>query len=201
MSTAPNGTAPPPARIGAWTPGLDDRPTLRTVYATMPGDPQAAIPWYVRLLENPASPVALPGAIDLFGHDCVHITLGRGMLPQDEAFVIGVTMGATGRLSGWQHRLYATAARRLYRGPYRLGPADLLVFDLGVAFAKLHRLPPLQSLPWHELLDRPLGEIRAAAGISRAGLLDAYARERRLLPGTEAARRLPTAAPQPRAAG
>jgi hypothetical protein len=81
-----------------WDPGLDnDGLTLCSVYDGMPKDGADAVPWYVRLLENPRSPVALPGAIDLFGHDCLHIVLGRGLLAQDEAFVIGYTMGSAPR--------------------------------------------------------------------------------------------------------
>jgi hypothetical protein len=180
---------------GTWTPPFDDSVTLGDAYDGMPGDPDAAIPWYVRLLENPASPVALPGAIDLFGHDCLHITLGRGMLPQDEAFVLGVAMGASGKLAGWQRRLYAYAAEHLYRGPYRLSRTDRLVFEMGVDFAERHQLTPLHTVAWRDLLHRPLGQVRAAAGIARRALLDAFDRERRLLPHTAAARRLPTPAP------
>jgi hypothetical protein len=170
---------------------LDDRATLGEVYAGMPGDPDLAIPWYVRLLENPASRVALPGAIDLFGHDCIHITLGRGMLPQDEAFVIGVTMGASGRLRPWQYRLYTYASRRVYRGPYRLSRADVRVFDLGLDFARRHRLPALHRVGWRDLLDRPLGQVRATVGLDRDALYDAYERARRIHPDSRAASRLP----------
>jgi len=183
MSTGP--------AIGTWTPGLDDEATLREVYDGMPGSPDTAIPWYVRMLENPGSRVALPGAIDLFGHDCIHIALGRGMLPQDEAFVIGVTMSASGELAGWQRWLYAFAARHLYRDPYRLRRTDRLVFDLGVDFAARHRISPLHHVAWRDVLAHPLGEIRAAVGVSRQALLEAFDRERRLLPHTQAARRLP----------
>lgn len=35
------------------------------------------IPWIVRLLENPQSPLALSGKISLFDHDCLHILLNR----------------------------------------------------------------------------------------------------------------------------
>ena len=179
--------------IGTWTPGLDDGDTLGDVYDGMPGDPDLAIPWYVRLLENPSSRVALPGAIDLFGHDCIHITLGRGMLPQDEAFVLGVTMGTSGDLTDWQYRLYTYASRRLYRGPYRFSRTDLQIFDLGLDFARAHRLPALHAVAWRDLLSRPLGEVRASVGVNRDALFDVYNCERALLPDSPAARRLPYA--------
>jgi hypothetical protein len=81
----------------AWNPGLDNAyRSLGSIYQSMPGDVASAIPWYVRLLEHPSSPLALGGAVDLRGHDCVHILLGRGLLQQDEAFVLGFTMGRSG---------------------------------------------------------------------------------------------------------
>ncbi|WP_406504782.1 hypothetical protein [Streptomyces sp. NBC_00212] len=185
-----------PGSLAAWTPGLDDATTLRAAYEAMPGDDASAIPWYVRLLENPASPLALPGAIDLFGHDCVHIVLGRGTLSQDEAFVLGVTMGASGRLRMWQRQLYRLCARRLYRSVFRFSRVDCLVFDLGVEFAGEAGIARLHQVPWRSLLDRPLGEIRQSLGIDPGRLATVYASERALWPASAAAQRLPTRLPR-----
>ena len=53
-----------------WNPGLDNAGrSLGSIYRSMPGDLSSTVPWYVRLLENPDSPVALAGAVDLRGHD------------------------------------------------------------------------------------------------------------------------------------
>lgn len=177
--------------LGEWNPGLDDTVTLDAACDKMPGDDAATVPWYVRLLENPASPIALPGAVDLFGHDCIHILLGRGMLPQDEAFVIGVTMGASGTLAAWQHRLYTLCARYMYYGSYRFSRTDLLVFDMGVEFAKHSGIRPLHDVPWRDLLDHPLGELRASLGIDTSHLTALYDGERALWPRSVAAQRLP----------
>ena len=77
-----------------WIPWLEnDDLTLREVYETLPGAGPEEIDQIVRLLENPASPYALPGASSLRVHDCIHILIGRGLLNHDEAFVIGYTMG------------------------------------------------------------------------------------------------------------
>jgi hypothetical protein len=35
----------------------------------------------------------------LEGHDCMHVILGRGLLNQDEAFVIGFTMGSARKIT------------------------------------------------------------------------------------------------------
>ncbi|MYT28572.1 hypothetical protein GTY73_06920 [Streptomyces sp. SID8354] len=190
-----------PARgsLAEWNPGLDDTVTLRTAYDAMPGDDSAAIPWYIRLLENPASPVALPGAIDLLGHDCIHILLGRGTLPPDEAFVIGVTMGASGELGAWQEKLFTLGARYLYRGGFRFSRTDLEVFRTAVDFARETGIRPLHTLPWRDLMNRRLGRLRAAAGIDTRALTAAYERERARWPASAASRRLPRG-PSPRPA-
>jgi len=66
-----------------WNPGLDnDELTLQAVFDTLPGAGPDEIDQMVRLLENPASPYALPGAVRLRHHDCIHILLGRGLLNQ-----------------------------------------------------------------------------------------------------------------------
>jgi hypothetical protein len=107
----------------SWCPGLDNAAhSLASVYHSMPKDAPGAIPWYVRLLENPKSPFALAGAIDLFGHDCIHAVLGRGLLPQDEAFVIGFTMGRAGACPRWHASLFRWCAEHLYAKPYRFSP-------------------------------------------------------------------------------
>ncbi|GIF42976.1 hypothetical protein [Actinoplanes xinjiangensis] len=177
--------------LSGWSPGLDGDVALRDAYAGMPGDPALAIPWYVRALENPASPLALPGAIDLFGHDCIHIVLGRGMLPQDEAFVIGVTMGASGTLTRWQEVLYQWCSRLVYRGPYHLTGFDCRVFALAADFGRRSGIRPLHQVAWADWQDRSVAEVRAHVGLTVDALLGAFDRERALRPDTPAARRLP----------
>jgi hypothetical protein len=176
--------------IAEWNPALNDEITLRAAYGSMPGGRPADVPWYVRLLENPASPAALPGAVDLFGHDCIHIVLGRGMLPQDEAFVVGFTMGASGKLAGWQRELFTLCARHVYRGPYRFSGTDRLVFNLAASFAARSARRPVHDAGWHDLLDLPAGEVRASLGISTRSLIGVYDSERALCPGSTAAMRL-----------
>ena len=165
--------------------------TLRAAYDSMPGGSPADVPWYVRLLENPASPAALPGAVDLFGHDCIHIILGRGMLPQDEAFVVGFTMGASGKLARWQRELFTLCARHLYFGSYRFPGTGRLVFNLAADFAARSARRPVHDVGWHDLMDSPAGELRASLGISTPSLISVYASERALCPGSAAAMRLP----------
>jgi len=173
-----------------WNPGLDnDDLRLEDIYSTMPGDAASTVPWYVRLVENPRSPVALPGAIDLFGHDCIHILLGRGLLAQDEAFVIGFTMGAA-QASPLHQAVYRFVARHLYRGAYRFGRVDAAVFDLALDIGRQH-VRPLHQIPYVDIVSYRLGHLRAQLGLSSGVLRAAYAMERALWPDTAASARLP----------
>jgi hypothetical protein len=75
---------------------------------------QSAIPLIIRLFENPSSPIALPGKISLHNHDCLHIILGLGVSPAEEAFIIGFTMGNDDRTKIWHVRLFKFIARFVY---------------------------------------------------------------------------------------
>jgi hypothetical protein len=137
----------------------------------------------VRLVENPSSPYALPGAVALDRHDCIHVLLGRGLLGADEAFVVGYTMGAAS--SSIDHELLETfklIAKRLYPRHYRMSEADLFVFDLGYQLGA--RSPVrIDSVPLERELDRTVEELRARRGHRRGGAAHAvYAAERALFP-------------------
>lgn len=83
------GGAVRPPTWRTWCPGLDnDDLTLRDALTTLPAAPPTAIPWIVRLFENPQGWLRLHGAVNLRNHDMIHVLLGRGLLGQDEAFVI-----------------------------------------------------------------------------------------------------------------
>ena len=186
-----NPTSELACRQQTWTPGLDDgERTLGSVYESMPANPASDVPWYVRLLENPSSPLALPGAIDLFGHDCIHILLGRGLLAQDEAFVLGFTMGASGRCSAWQAALFRFCSRHVYQGAFRFSEVDRQVFSLALEGALEAQVEPLEHVDFRAWLGRPVRELRAALGVRPKGLSALYAREIRCFPHTAASRRL-----------
>jgi multidrug transporter EmrE-like cation transporter len=175
-----------------WRPGLDnDHQLLGVVYETMPHDPPALVPWYVRLLEDPRSPFALPGAADPFIHDCIRITLGRALANQDQAFVIGFTMGASGRCAAWQQSLFRFCARRLYRGALRFSPVDCQVFDFALEAGRRRGTVPLHRAAFHTLMHRPLGEVRSALGIEPSDLYLLYDVERVRWPRSQVSARLP----------
>lgn len=177
-----------------WSPGLDTgHLTLRTLYDSLPGAGADNIDQMVRLLENPASPYALPGAVSLKHHDCIHILLGRGLLNQDEAFVIGFTMGtAKEEIEGEEVQLFRLAAKHLYKPPYRMSERDLIAYDLGFAAGTLSPARRIYEVDFTTLMDRTIGELRADLGIEVSVLKNAFREEKRRLPGNKASQRLDT---------
>lgn len=170
-----------------WNPGLDtDDMTLAEVLATMPAADAADVPEIIRKYENPESPDALPGAISLERHDCIHVLLGRGLHVQDEAFVIGATMGAASDITGEIVDFFAEVSTTQYPEHWRFEEAHIASLRLGVGFAMdnlrgkdLH-LIPLEGAEWQ-------GQNRAA---SAQGFGDREGRATGLFPqgGTARAR-------------
>lgn len=128
--------------------GIDDNShrTLRAVLETMAGDPPSSIPWLVRLLENPASPVALPGKITLFCHDCLHLLLGKSMSLEDEAFVVGFTMGNDTKTHQFHLAIFKVCSFWLYPKAYRFNRQHLKTFDKGVAAGRSARFKNLNQV-------------------------------------------------------
>jgi hypothetical protein len=129
------------------------------------GDPPSAIPFLVRLLENPASPMALPGKIDLYGHDCLHILLDRGLSLYDEAFVVGFTMG-TDDQTNWIHlAILKFVSSRFYPQKYRFDQEHLKVFDLGVAYGKTIKIRNLNQVDFNCYRNQSIEGVRHQLGI------------------------------------
>jgi hypothetical protein len=188
--TATDAVRPPTWRT--WCPGLDnDDFTLRDVLATLPAAPPAAIPWIVRLFENPQGWLRLHGAVNLRNHDMIHVLLGRGLLGQDEAFVIGFTMGSTKAVSWLERMFFKFVVSQIYPHPYRISWRTLAAYDLGLEAGREMGVPNLHVQLREEMLGRPLGETRRRLGIDTRRLLGFYSRERMALPGTAASLRLP----------
>lgn len=150
-----------------WNPGIENGSmTLQSVLDTLPGSDSVNISLLVKLIENPKSPFSLPGAICLQAHDCIHALLGRGLLNQDEAFVIGFTMGNASTLKHWHVNLYKYYAIHIFPKIYRFGERELVAFDLGMSYGRTRRYKDihLQDLEKHN--NKTLGEIRAMYDIN-----------------------------------
>ena len=187
-------------RWDEWDPGLDtDTMTLAEVLATMPASDASDVPDIIRKYENPASPDALPGAIELARHDCIHVLLGRGLHVQDEAFIIGATMGAASDITEEAVDTFVRVSTTEYPPHWRFAPEHIASFRLGVGFAvdnlnnrDLH-LTPLEAEPWQSM---PVAAARAELGISKHELRAYFRKAELLVPGTRATLRLDTSAPR-----
>ncbi len=174
-----------------WFPGLDnDHLTLKEVRATLPANQPLEIHWLVRLFENPSSKIAFRGAISLRRHDFIHILLGRGLLSEDEAFVIGYTMGTVPGITELERMLYKWVARHLYRKPYKMFKDDLIAYDLGFEEGKASSVKAIYNIHFTPLEPLLLGEVRRQLGIDTGRLRQAFAKEKILLPQTAASQRL-----------
>jgi hypothetical protein len=182
----------PNADWKAWNPGLDNGDkTLKQIYATLPGDKSDDMDLMVKLIENPKSPYAITGAISLQDHDCVHILLGRGLLPQDEAFVIGYTMGSAGeRISDEEVKLFKMISSKLYPDIYRFRKSDLIAYDLGFACGQKAKRP-VYEFDFMKHVDLTLNELRALFGVDASRLKKIFAREKNRIPNTKESARLP----------
>ena len=74
---------------------------------------QKDVSWLVWLIENPKSPFHLHGAATLHDHDHIHVLLRREQANDDEAFVIGFTMGNDDRIKLWEVKLFKFISRWL----------------------------------------------------------------------------------------
>ncbi|WP_142849834.1 hypothetical protein [Telmatospirillum sp. J64-1] len=141
------------------------------------GGGQAEVPLLVQLVENPKFRIPgfdlFHGRVGLDDHDCIHVLLGRGIRPKDEAFVIGFTMGSTHRVGSSEERLFSFIAGNLYSGIYRFSNEDIAVFRDALRLGYISRCQALDQVDFRPYMNRSLAEARAALGIE-ADLLRAY---------------------------
>jgi hypothetical protein len=88
------------------------------------------------LLENPQSPIPFPGKINLDNHDYIHILLGRDKSSQDEAFVVGFTMGNDAKTTETHLKIFKFFSQCLYPSPFKFSKSDLRAFDLGITYGR-----------------------------------------------------------------
>jgi len=121
----------------SWNPNdYNDTKSLSQIYRTLSGDGQADIPFIVWLLENPKSPISLPGNINLFNHDCMHILLGMGVTNIEEAFVVGFCMGNATDTTHRHKMFFKIIASTLFPNIWRFKTKDILSYDAGFNYGK-----------------------------------------------------------------
>jgi hypothetical protein len=155
---------------------------------------QEDIPLIIQLVENPKFDIPgidlFNGAVDLQTHDCIHIMLGRGMLPKDEAFVIGFTMGSTNRVTQTEEWLFALASKFLYPGPYKFTDEDIAVFKDAVRLGYISDCKPLSEVDYGQFMDFPLKAAREEVSLEVPLLKAYYQIEGKRYPADKASKRL-----------
>jgi hypothetical protein len=175
-----------------WYPGLNnDHLTLAELLDSLPGLSAQDIPDEISELEDPASPLSLPGAVSLARHDVLHAILGRGLMDQDEVFVIGFTMGNASEYNDADGDTIKAAFANRYPEPFRVYGEKLQAFDLGVTAGRTIGVRDIANLPIETMKDKTLGELRRMLKISTAELRSFYHQEKELIPSTFESGRLP----------
>jgi len=126
------------------------------------------ISWLVWLIENPKSPFHLHGAVTLHDHDHIHVLLGRGQANDDEAFVIGFTMGNDDRTKSWGSKLFKFISRWLYSKSERFTKKQLKIFDSGFKYgrSKLNLYQRIGEIEWSKKdKNISLNEFRRSFGV------------------------------------
>ncbi|MBW4521408.1 MAG: hypothetical protein KME16_17130 [Scytolyngbya sp. HA4215-MV1] len=131
-------------------------------------DCQADVPFIIWLLENPASPIALPGKIDLYGHDCIHVMLGRaGHSLAEEAFVIGFTMGNDLQTNWFHQLLFKLISSSLYPKKYRFSWKDFRSFDVGFFYGRSMQFSNLNRIDFSAYQNYTVSQVKRQFGISK----------------------------------
>ena len=138
---------------------------LGEAYGQFVKDDQSGIPFRVWLFENPGSPIALPGNVNLYGHDCIHLLLNRGMNSFDEAFVIGFTMGNCDKVKKRHLALFKLLSQAFYPSIFRFKEWHLKVFDLGVMYGQRLKYRDINLENFEYYFDLKIIDVRQKFGI------------------------------------
>jgi len=153
--------------------------TLGSAYGSLEaiGMAQRDVPLIVQLVENPRFDIPgidiFHGAVDIKTHDSIHILLGRGLLPKDEAFVIGFTMGSTNKVTTLEENLYGLVSKYLYPKVYQFNDDEIRIFKDATKLGYISDCEPLDQVDYEKRLDQTLGDIRREINLE-CDLLRAY---------------------------
>ena len=150
---------------------------------------QEDVPLIIKLTENPNyfTSKLFTGAVDLFTHDCIHVLLGRGLLPKDEAFVIGYTMGSSKKMKRWRRNLFMFMSKHFYPEGYKFGEEERFVFNIGVMAGSLCPTD-LSQINFKKYLNKQTGTIRKELKIDVDFLKKYYTLEKKCFSDAESQR-------------
>ncbi len=163
-----------------YIPLSDSHINLGEAYDAMTSDgaEQGDIPFIVQLVENPKyqhwwNPFHGTGAVNLENHDYIHLLLGRGMLPKDEAFVIGFTMGSTNIMTTWRKNLFLRVSQFFYPKVYQFTEEERHVYLDAAKLGFISDCTPLHTVDMNKLRHMTIGEAREHLNLTE-NLLHGY---------------------------
>jgi len=150
------------------------------------------VPFIIKFFENPKYNFFnfFPGAVRLKNHDCIHAILGRGVLPKDEAFVIGYTMGSSGKMTDFKEFLFLLIVSWLYPEGYKFYEEERNVFRGGRDTAEMSSPSDLSKIDFNEFLNLDLKTIRKRLGICEIKLKLRYTLEKEIYQNSTESQRL-----------
>jgi len=152
---------------------------------------QDDVPLIIKLVENPNYKTSklFGGAVDLFTHDCIHILLGRGLRPKDEAFVIGYTMGSAKNMKRWKRNLFMFVSKHFYPEGYKFGEEERFVFNMGAMLGSKCDID-LSCVGFEPYKKNDLFSLRNSLRIDTTALRSCYELEKQIFPQSSESQRL-----------
>lgn len=157
-------------QLPSWLESL----TLEEAYELIEGDSPSSIPFLVWLLENPDSLLALPGKIRLRDHDCLHLLLNKGFSLEDEAFIIGFTMGNDLQINKLYFSIFKIASLFFYPYNYQFQFQHIKALDLGFIYGKCSTIKNINQINFQIYFSKKIVEVRSELGINLAGMIASY---------------------------
>lgn len=159
------------------------------------GANQDQIPFIVQFIENPKyqkwwNPFYGTGAVNLENHDYIHILLGRGMHPKDEAFVIGFTMGSTNIMTTFRKNIYLYCSQYLYPKHYKFNDEERHVYLDAAKLGFISDCKSLHTIDMKRLRHLTISEARKELNLTETLLQAYYEIEKARYPNCTASQRL-----------
>lgn len=123
-------------------------------------------PFWVKFAENPKysflnrNILFIPGAVNEVTHDIIHLILGRGFYPEDEAFVVGFTFGSTQKWGILANLVYKVVAKYLYPEEYKFNKNQLKILEMATKAGKETSLIDLSTLLPSKVKHMTIKELR-----------------------------------------
>ena len=139
--------------------------TLKSCIQNINGDEQSDIPFMVWFLENPDSIFPLPGKINLYNHDCLHIILDRGISLLDEAFVVGFTMGSDLKTNQFHLAIFKILSTLFYPQHYKFNYQQFKLLKKAFNYSRKLKVKNVNQIDFKKYENQTVGEIRKLLGI------------------------------------